>query len=63
MIELGWIGPEISVAYLKTPAAEVAKKANQIYDSLPASEKFVPLSARAARKRKATGSPSSPALF
>ena len=52
-----------AAAYLKTSAADVAEKANQFYESLPTSEKFVPLSARAARRRKETGGSSSPALF
>ena len=63
MVGLDWIRPEITAAYLKTSAPDVAEKANQFYESLPQSEKFVPLSARAARKRKETGSTSSSALF
>jgi hypothetical protein len=63
MSGLGWISTAITAAYLKTPAADVAEKANQIYDSLPASEKFVPLSARAARKRKETSGTYSATLF
>lgn len=63
MVGLGWINPETVTAHLKSSAAEIAEKAELLYESLPASEKFVPLSARASRKRKETAETSSPTLF
>ena len=59
MVELDWIRPQIAADYLKSSAADVAEKASALYESLPSSEKFVPLSAKASRKRKdVAGNPS-----
>lgn len=63
MVRLDWISPEITTAYLKSSAVEIAKKAELLYESLPSSEKFVPLSARAARKRKEAAGASPATLF
>ncbi|MFD2364068.1 MULTISPECIES: DUF559 domain-containing protein [unclassified Arthrobacter] len=62
MVELDWVRPHIAADYLKSSAADVAEKASALYESLPSSEKFVPLSAKASRKRKdVAGNP--PTLF
>ncbi|MDV2977848.1 UNVERIFIED_CONTAM: DUF559 domain-containing protein [Actinomycetes bacterium ARC8] len=63
MVRLDWISPEVTTAYLKSSAAEISEKAELLYESLPPSEKFVPLSARAARKRKEAAGSSSATLF
>lgn len=53
MTDLGWIGSETTGAYLASPEPWATERAEQIYQSLPPSERFVPFSVRAARSRKA----------
>jgi hypothetical protein len=51
MIDLGWIRPELAHSYLAASGPQGAERAKAIYDSLPQSERFVPLSVKAKRKR------------
>ncbi len=52
LVSLGWVAPEVVSPYLESPYAWADEVAAQIYESLPESERFVPLSAKAARKRR-----------
>jgi len=52
LVSLGWVSPESTASYLKSPDAWAAEMAERIYESLPSSERFVPLSAKAARNRR-----------
>lgn len=52
LVSLGWVGLDVAAAYLESPNAWAVAMADQIYASLPESERFVPLSAKAARKRR-----------
>lgn len=54
MVSLGWIGSDVTSSYVKAPGRFAAEKTERIYESLPLSERFVPFSAKAARKRKDT---------
>lgn len=51
MTGLGWISPELTAAYLASPEPWAAEQAEQIYESLPPSQRFVPPSARTAQHR------------
>ncbi|WP_167467963.1 zinc-ribbon domain-containing protein [Arthrobacter oryzae] len=52
LVSLSWVAPEVVAPYLESPYAWADEVAAQIYESLPESERFVPLSAKAARKRR-----------
>ncbi|WP_307026016.1 DUF559 domain-containing protein [Arthrobacter globiformis] len=52
MVSLGWIPSDIASSYAKAPSQSAAERAERIYESLPLSERFVPLSAKAPRKRR-----------
>ncbi|MEN8583135.1 DUF559 domain-containing protein [Burkholderia sp. RS01] len=63
LVNLGWVGPEATGSYLNSPDAWAAELADHIYRSLPSFEKFVPLSAKAARNRRASEQAGSDRLF
>jgi hypothetical protein len=63
MTDLGWVGPEDTGAYLASPEPWATERTEQIYQSLPPSERFVPLSVRAARNRKAAEGRDTDTLF
>lgn len=55
LTDLGWVGPEVTQPYLASSRPWAAEQAERIYESLPPSERFVPLHAKAARNRMAAG--------
>lgn len=63
LVNQGWVSPEATGSYLNSPDAWAAELADHIYRSLPSFEKFVPLSAKAARNRKASEQAGSDRLF
>jgi hypothetical protein len=63
MTDLGWVSPETTGAYLASPEPWATERADQIYKSLPPSERFVPFSVRATRNRKAAEGRDTDTLF
>lgn len=55
LTDLGWVGPEVTQPYLASSRPWGAEQAQRIYESLPPSERFVPLNAKASRNRTAAG--------
>lgn len=63
MTDLGWIRPDVTHSYLAASGPQGAERAKTIYESLPASERFVPLSVKAKRKQNGLGAGTSGMLF
>lgn len=63
ILDLGWASTPHADAYLRTTEPVATAFADDIYDNLPEAARFVPYSAKAARKRKAERAKAQPALF
>lgn len=63
MTQLGWINPDVAHSYLAASGPQGAERAKAIYESLPVSERFVPLSVKAKRKQNGLEPPTSGMRF
>ncbi|NMR30690.1 zinc-ribbon domain-containing protein [Crystallibacter degradans] len=63
LTDLGWVSAEATRAYLNSPSPWATERAADIVKNLPESERVIPLSAKAAHKRKAEESIAWDTLF